>query len=39
LCSPAKGIKDCWAKQFVQLANRKPGEAVTDPTPVTLLPF
>jgi hypothetical protein len=36
---PAKGIMDRWAKQFVQVANRKPGEAVTDPTPVTLRPF
>ncbi len=36
---PAKGIMDRWAKQFVQIANRKPGEAVTDPTPYTLRPF
>jgi hypothetical protein len=36
---PAKGIMDRWAEQFVQLANRKPGEVVTDPTPVTLMPF
>ena len=36
---PAKGIMDRWAKQFVQIANRKPGEAVTDPTPFTLRPF
>jgi hypothetical protein len=36
---PAKGIMDQWAKQFVQIANRKPGEAVTDPTPFTLRPF
>jgi hypothetical protein len=36
---PAKGIMDRWAQQFVQVANRKPGEAVTDPTPFTLRPF
>ena len=36
---PAKGIMDQWAKQFVQVANRKPGEVVNDPTPVTLRPF
>jgi hypothetical protein len=36
---PAKGIMDRWAEQFVQVANRKPGEMVTDPTPFTLRPF
>lgn len=36
---PAKGIIDQWAEQFVQLANRKPGELVTDPVPLTLRPF
>lgn len=36
---PAKGIMDQWAEQFVQIANRNPGEAVTDPTPFTLRPF
>jgi len=36
---PAKGIMDRWAKQFVQIANRKPGESVTDLTPFTLRPF
>lgn len=36
---PAKGIMDRWAKQFVQIANRNPGEAVTDPTAFTLRPF
>jgi len=36
---PAKGIMDRWAKQFVEIANRKPGEMVTDPTPYTLMPF
>ncbi|MEC4748111.1 DUF3313 family protein [Methylomicrobium sp. Wu6] len=36
---PAKGIMDQWAKQFVQIANRKAGEMVTDPIPFTLRPF
>jgi hypothetical protein len=36
---PAKGIMDQWAKQFVQIANRKPGEVITDPTAFTLKPF
>ena len=36
---PAKGIMDRWAQQFVQIANRKPGEAVRDPIPFTLRPF
>lgn len=36
---PAKGIIDQWAKQFVDIANRKPGEVVTDPTAFTLRPF
>ena len=36
---PAKGIMDMWAKQFVQIANRKPGEKVTDPVAFTLRPF
>lgn len=36
---PAKGIMDQWAEQFVQIANRKPGEMVTDPTAFTLRPF
>lgn len=36
---PAKSIFDRWAKQFVQIANRKPGEMVTDPTPFTVRPF
>jgi hypothetical protein len=36
---PAKGIMDMWAKQFVQVANRKLGEVVTDPTAFTLRPF
>ena len=36
---PAKGIMDQWAKQFVQIANRKPGEVITDPVAFTLRPF
>lgn len=36
---PAKGIMDQWASQFVQIANRAPGEVVTDPTAFTLRPF
>lgn len=36
---PAKSIMDQWATQFVQIANRKPGEMVTDPTAFTLRPF
>ena len=36
---PAKSIMDQWANQFVQIANRKPGEMITDPTPFTLRPF
>ena len=36
---PAKGIMDRWAQQFVQVANRKPGEMVTDSVPFTLRPF
>lgn len=36
---PTKGIMDRWAKQFVEVANRKPDEVVTDPTAFTLRPF
>ncbi len=36
---PAKDIMDRWAKQFVEVANRKPSEVVTDPTAFTLRPF
>jgi len=36
---PAKGIMDRWAKQLVQIANRKPGEIVSDPIPFTMMPF
>ena len=36
---PAKGIMDMWATQFVQIANRKPGEVISDSTAFTLRPF
>jgi hypothetical protein len=36
---PAKSIMDQWAKQFVQIANRKPGEIVTDPIAFTMKPW
>ena len=36
---PVKGIMERWAQQFVQIANRKPGEVITDPTAFTLRPF
>ena len=36
---PARDIIDEWAAQLVQIANRKPGEAVTDPIPITLKPW
>jgi hypothetical protein len=36
---PAKGIMERWAKQFVEIANKKPGEVVGDPTAFTLRPF
>ncbi len=36
---PAKGIMDMWSNQFVQIANRKPGEMISDPTAFTLRPF
>lgn len=36
---PAKGVMDQWAEQFVKIANKKPGEVVTDPTAYTLMPF
>lgn len=36
---PAKGIMDMWSKQFVQIANRKPGEVITGPVALTLRPF
>jgi hypothetical protein len=36
---PAKGIMDQWSKQFVQIANRKPGQVITDPVAFTLRLF
>ncbi|WNV03915.1 DUF3313 family protein [Candidatus Methylospira mobilis] len=36
---PAKRIMERWAGQFVLIANRKQGEAVTDETPFTVMPF
>jgi hypothetical protein len=36
---PAKGIMDNWAKEFVKVANRKPGEVVNSNTAFTLRPF
>jgi hypothetical protein len=36
---PAKGIMDLWAQQFVQVANRKPGEMATGTVPFTFRPF
>jgi len=36
---PTKGIMDMWATQFVQIANRKPGEVISDPIAFTLRPF
>ena len=36
---PAKQIMDQWAHQFVQIANRKPGEAITDPIAFSINPF
>jgi len=36
---PAKGVMLTWAKQFVQIANSKPGEVVTDSVAFTLSPF
>lgn len=36
---PVKGIMGRWAEQFVQIANRKPGDVITDPTAFTLRPF
>ncbi|MFP5212634.1 MAG: DUF3313 family protein, partial [Acidobacteriota bacterium] len=32
----AEGIIDEWAGQFVQIANRRPGEVVKDSSPFTL---
>ena len=36
---PAKTIMDRWSLQFVQVANRKPGEVITDPVAFTMRPF
>lgn len=36
---PAKQIIDMWAKEFVEIANRQPGEVVTAPTAFSLNPF
>jgi hypothetical protein len=36
---PAKGIMDMWAKQFVQVANREPGQKISDSVAFTLRPF
>jgi len=35
----AEGIIDEWAGQFVQIANRRPGEIVEDSSPFTLKPW
>lgn len=35
----AEGIIDDWATQFVQVANRRPGEIVKDSSPFTLKPW
>jgi hypothetical protein len=35
----AEGIIDEWAAQFVQIANRRPGEVVKDSSPFTLKPW
>jgi hypothetical protein len=34
-----KRIIDEWANQFVEIANREPGESVKESSPITLLPF
>ena len=36
---PAKTIMDRWAIQFVQIANRNPGEVITDSVAFTMRPF
>ena len=36
---PARGILTAWADQFVDVANRAPGEIVEDPVPFTLRPW
>jgi len=36
---PAKQIIDTWSKEFVEIANRKPGEVISAPTAFSLNPF
>ena len=36
---PAKQVIDQWAKEFVEIANRKPGEVISAPTAFSLNPF
>jgi hypothetical protein len=36
---PAKQVIDQWAKEFVEIANRQPGEVVNAPTAFSLNPF
>ena len=36
---PAKQIIDQWAKEFVEIANRKPGEVISAPTAFSINPF
>jgi hypothetical protein len=36
---PAKQIMDEWARQFVEIANKQPGEKIADPIPVSIRPF
>ena len=36
---PAKQIIDQWAKEFVQIANRQPGEIISAPTAFSINPF
>ena len=35
----ANAIIDTWAKQFVEIANRRPGEVIQDTSPFTLSPW
>jgi len=36
---PARQIIDTWAKEFVEIANRKPGEVISAPIAFSLNPF
>jgi hypothetical protein len=36
---PAKQIIDTWAKEFVEIANCKPGEVISAPIAFSLNPF